>query len=947
MSLPASGLAVSRTSVPSSTLAERLAVIQRVAQVGLWEMRVSDRRMFVSDETRALFGIALDAPAPDFDTLLACVHPDDLDYVEQEIAHALEHGTALDLTHRLVCDHGTVRHVHSRGELVPRKNADPTFYGTIQDVTDRHQAEQATASLARRLCATLESITDVFYTVDREWRFTYLNSEAEQFFQCPRERLLGRILWEEIDTLKSPRAYAELQRAMRDRCTVAFEEFHAELDLYCAVHAYPSDNGLAVYIRDTTRQRLTEDALRQSEERFRIVARVTSDAIWDLDVQTDTLWFGANLRQLLGYTSDDFAASLSLWMDRIHPDDRQGIIDRFGAALHASRDVFWSDDYRFIRKDGSIAYVRDQAHIVRDSEGRAVRVVGAVIDVSARHEANARIREQASLLDQAKDAIVVAGLDRRIRYWNHGAERLYGRSAGEALGADMGEFLYDDDEALAEAVRTVLARGEWRGEMLGRRSDASMLSVEAQWTLVHNDLGQAHAIFATNTDITERKAAERHVRHLAFHDALTGLPNRHLLTERLQAAMAASRDSASFSALLLIDLDNFKTLNDTLGHAVGDKLLQEMARRLQAGWTETTTVARFGGDEFAVLLNNLGQDKQQACRHAHLEGDRIIRLLSQPFLLDGYRLQPGASIGVTVFVADADNADDLLKRADMAMYRAKAAGRGTVRFFAPALQAAAAARLALESDLREALHNQAFFLHYQPQVGLGGRIVGVEALVRWNHPSRGPVSPAEFIPVAEDIGLALPLGHWVLEHACRQLAAWAKGAGTAHLEVAVNVSARQLHHPAFVAQVIDCLDRSGAAADKLKLEITEGTLLDDVDDAIQKINALRARGLTFAIDDFGTGYSSLAYLKRLPLDMLKIDRSFVLDLTTNPNDAVIARTIVALGASLGLKVLAEGVETTAQRDFLFESGCQAYQGYLCAKPMPAADIERLLHSPAP
>nr|WP_312515300.1 EAL domain-containing protein [Massilia sp.] len=620
-----------------------------------------------------------------------------------------------------------------------------------------------------------------------------------------------------------------------------------------------------------------------------------------------------------------------------------GVLDSFEHAMHGSLQADWSDDYRFVRKDGSVAHVHDRARIVRDAGGRTVRVVGAVVDISEQHEADLRIREQASLLDQAKDAIVAIGLDGRIRYWNHGAERLYGWLATEALGQPVAGRVYLDAALLAEAMRSVMASGAWSGDTTGRRKDGSAVAVEAQWTLVRDEHGQAQAIFAINTDITGRKEAERRLHHLAFHDALTHLPNRHLLGERLQAALDASRLSGRYNALLLVDLDNFKNLNDTLGHAVGDTLLQQVALRLYASLHNEITVARFGGDEFAVLLANLGRHKREACADARHEGERIIRLLNQPFQLDGHRVQPGASVGATVFAAEGEDPGELLKRADMAMYRAKAAGRGTVRFYDPAMKAMAAARLALEGDLREGLREHAFFLHYQPQVERNGRIAGVEALVRWRHRRRGMVSPAEFVPLAEEIGLALPLGQWVLEAACRQLAQWAQDPATAHLEIAVNVSARQLHHPAFVEQVLGVIGPSGADPHRLKLEITEGTLLDDVEDAIDKIRALKAHGLTFAIDDFGTGYSSLAYLKRLPLDMLKIDRSFVLDLTTNPNDAVIARTIIALGASLGLKVLAEGVETEAQRDFLFDNGCQAYQGYLCAQPLPAAELASMLN----
>lgn len=371
--------------VPRSTLGDRLDFLQRVAQVGLWEMRVRDRRLFVSDELRALFGICADAPAPDFATLFARVHPDDQQTVEAEVASALRYGTPLDLEHRVVWPDGTLRHVHARGDLMRGKDGEPAYYGSVQDITQRHEAEQANAQLAERLCATLESITDVFYTVDRDWRLTYLNGEAERLFRRPRPRLLGKVLWDVLDQPDARSAQDELLRAMRERCTVAFDAYYASRRLHCEVRAYPSDGGLAVYMRDITLQKQTADALRQSEERLRIAAGITSDAIWDLDLRTDTLWFGANLHQLFGYMPDEFQASLALWMDHIHPDDRERVVVGFKRALHAGSDAYWTDDYRFIRKDGSVAHVHDRAQILRDAGGVAVRAVGAVVDVSERH----------------------------------------------------------------------------------------------------------------------------------------------------------------------------------------------------------------------------------------------------------------------------------------------------------------------------------------------------------------------------------------------------------------------------------------------------------------------------------------------------------------------------------------------------------------------------------
>jgi diguanylate cyclase (GGDEF)-like protein len=417
--------------------------------------------------------------------------------------------------------------------------------------------------------------------------------------------------------------------------------------------------------------------------------------------------------------------------------------------------------------------------------------------------------------------------------------------------------------------------------------------------------------------------------------------------ERLQRALDNCATRSSTNAVFFVDLDDFKSLNDTLGHAVGDQLLRQVALRLNACVSHHDTIARFGGDEYVVLLEGLSADLEQARAHARSAGERMLLALAQPYQLDHYCHHCTASIGIVLFDDAGDDMGELLKRADMAMYAAKTAGRNTLRLFSPGMQSAVSTRALLENDLREALRHcdDAFDLHYQPQMDRGGRVTSVEALIRWRHPVRGMVSPVEFIPLAEETGLVLALGYWVLKKACAQLLAWEATAATAQIEVAVNVSARQFHHPRFVADVLELVAAAGIDPRRLKLELTESSLLANLDDTIARMNVLKAYGVTFALDDFGTGYSSLAYLKRLPLDMLKIDRSFVLDLLTNENDAVIARTIIALGRSLGLRVLAEGVESVAQRDFLFENGCDAYQGYLCARALPADEAAAVICRP--
>ncbi len=561
-----------------------------------------------------------------------------------------------------------------------------------------------------------------------------------------------------------------------------------------------------------------------------------------------------------------------------------------------------------------------------------------------RQESDARIQHQASLLDKAQDAIVVRGLDARVMFWNKSAERMYGWSAQEMIGRSVLTRIYDTPLQYHLANEALLERGEWHGEMEQRCKDGSTLWVEARWTLVRDANDQPHSILAINTDINQRKLAEREIEKLAFFDTLTSLPNRLLLMDRLRNALSDCGRTGRGGALLFIDLDNFKTLNDSLGHDSGDQLLRQVAQRLASCVRASDTVARLGGDEFVVLLERLGVDAQEVSQQTKLLAEKILTSLSQPYQLHGNEHISTCSIGATRFSTPEDVVGDLLKQADIAMYQAKAAGRNTLRFFDPGLQAAVMARASLESELRAALVQGDFQAYFQPQAGAGGVCTGVEALVRWRHAVRGMVSPAEFVPVAEETGLILELGRQVLEQACQLLAHWAVTDGANQLTVAVNVSSRQFKHPDFVMQVVETLRATGANAERLKLELTETMLVDDVEMVVDKMTQLKSLGVRFSLDDFGTGYSSLAYLKRLPLDQLKIDQSFVRDVLTDPNDAAIVRTIIRLGQSMNLAVIAEGVETAEQREFLTQHGCLDYQGYFFSKPLPPEQVHTFVAS---
>jgi diguanylate cyclase (GGDEF)-like protein/PAS domain S-box-containing protein len=487
---------------------------------------------------------------------------------------------------------------------------------------------------------------------------------------------------------------------------------------------------------------------------------------------------------------------------------------------------------------------------------------------------------------------------------------------------------------------TITRTGCWQGEIWDRRKNGEVYPKWLTISAVRDSDDVVTHYIGTHYDISALKKAEERIAHLAFFDQLTGLANRTLLLDRLDQDRAASSRNESRGAVLFIDLDNFKSINDTLGHDAGDQLLKQAAQRLKQCVRTGDTVARLGGDEFVVVLANLSTSKLDAATSTEIVAKKIIDTLGEDYRLDNVTVQGTASIGVTMFKGQSATIDDLMKQADLAMYKAKDDGRDAFRFFDPAMELAVKERTLLEQDLRRALEQHEFLLHYQPQVAREGGVTGAEVLVRWQHPQRGMVSPDSFIPLAEDTGLILPLGSWVMETACAQLARWAARPETAHLMLAVNVSACQFRQDDFVQQVLAILERTGANPLQLKLELTESMLVENVEEIIGKMLELKASGVSFSLDDFGTGYSSLSYLSRLPLDQLKIDRSFVSNIEWSGNDAVICAATISLGHSLRLKVVAEGVETEAQRYFLNTvHHCDFIQGYLYSRPLPLEAFE--------
>lgn len=563
-----------------------------------------------------------------------------------------------------------------------------------------------------------------------------------------------------------------------------------------------------------------------------------------------------------------------------------------------------------------------------------------------KHKTEMELRETAlhsqTILDNMADGVVTIDPRGIIEGFNKAACHIFGYEVNEVIGRNVTILMPENNrnvhiDYLDKHNRTGHSRIIGKPQELeGQRKDGSIVPISLLVSKIERN-GRVTFIGLIR-DITQRRRDEEEINRLAFYDPLTGLPNRRLLVDRLWQAILTADRSGHHGALMFLDLDHFKQLNDTQGHDLGDILLQQVAQRLQDCLREGDSVARLGGDEFVVLLEALSMYALEAASQAETIALKVLEQLRQPYNLKGmvYNITP--SIGIVVFAKEDTTVDELLKKADVAMYQAKAAGRNTARFFDPAMQAAAETRAELEKSLRQGLINNEFLLHYQIQVNGAGHILGVEALVRWNHSKLGLISPAAFIPMAEETGIIQPLGQWVLETACQQLVDWSSNPERALWTMSVNVSAAQFALPDFSAKVAAALQKTGANPAQLKLEITESMLLHNLDDVIVKMNTIRSLGVTFALDDFGTGYSSLSYLKRLPLNQLKIDRSFVSDLLTDPHDAAIAKTVVALGHSLHLMVIAEGVETAEQFTFLSNIGCDGYQGYHFGKPALPANL---------
>ncbi|WP_394788815.1 EAL domain-containing protein [Rhodoferax sp.] len=819
----------------------------------------------------------------------------------------------------------------------------------------RQSAEAQLRQSEESLSITLHSIGDAVIATDTAGRITRMNGVAERLTGWPLAEAQGRPLsavFRIVNSGTRETVVDPVQRVMEHGQVVGLANHTSLLargghEYQIADSAAPIRNadgqivGVVLVFSDVSESYRVRQQLEENEARFRTLTLLSSDWYWEQDADFRFIQFQGSAHEEI-----DKAISAPYGKTRWDTPTLNVSEDQWEQhkAMLQRHEEFRDFELQRVDSDGQIYWMSVSGTPVFDAHGgfRGYRGVGK--EITARKHAEKELRIAATAFE-SQEGVLVTDANAVVLRTNHAFSKLTGYSTEETVGQPVSLLASGrHGPEFFSAMRSSLQlTREWQGEIWNRCKDGTVCLYYMTITGVFDADDSLTHYVATLIDITQKAAAAREIENLAFYDPLTHLPNRRLMMDRLQHAFTSSTRTGKRGALLCLDLDHFKNLNDTLGHDMGDVLLQQVAQRLTACVRKGDTVARFGGDEFLVLLEELSTQAHEAADQTQHIGEKILAALNQPYQMASHHVLSTPSVGAVLFSSQTQAVDELIKYADLAMYAAKNAGRNGIRFFDPMMQAAVTARAALESDLRSALVAQQFLLYYQLQVTHDGQAVGAEVLIRWQHPTRGLVSPFDFIPLAEETGLILPIGLWVLETACAQLQRWHTDPRYADLQLAVNVSARQFRQPNFVEQVCAVLQQSGARADRLKLELTESLALDNVADTITKMNALRAVGLRFSIDDFGTGQSSLSYLTRLPLDQLKIDQSFVRNIGIQQTDALIVQTIIGMAQSLGIDVIAEGVETEAQRAFLQQHGCQLCQGYLFSRPVPLADFERLLN----
>ncbi len=914
---------------------------QCFAQVGSWAWNLATNKITWSDQLYQIYGLTPQAIEIDvWDIIEKYTHPADLKYLHQAVNEAVSHHKPIRIEYRIIRSNGEERILWSEGDFLPSDDKKLVNYiGVIRDITEQKQMEYTLRQSEEKWRAMIENSADSIMIVNKEGTILYINHTLPDHTNA---MLIGLTLY----SFLPEKLHARLKKCF-DLVIATGQSSIFEVDYpdpegnyrhYESSVSILRDKGVAdtfvVSARDVTERKLIEDKIRESEKELRGILGSMRDTYFRTNREGLLTRVSASVQQLIGYKPEQ-VLGVNAADFYVNSEDN----DAFENILKAQNGTVLNYELPLKHKNGHHVWVLTNAQYYFDKNNNIAGVEGTTRDVTERKQTELQMGKLSRALEQTADVVLITDRQGIIEYVNRSFVCTTGFTKQESIGRKTSILKSGEqsNEFYAGLWRTIINGEVFNDVFINKKKDGTIYHEQKTITPLKDSHGEITHFVATGKDITERMQTQQRLQFLAHHDALTELPNRALYLDRLEQAVTRAPWHGRLVAALFIDLDRFKTINDTLGHEVGDRLLQELGRRLLLSIREGDTVARLGGDEFAILLDDIASEKDVSG-----VAQKILDTLSPPFVIDGRDLYVTASIGISLYPNDGNQPGILLRNADIAMYRAKDLGKNNCQFYSADLSARAFERLTLENSLRHALEREEFVLYYQPQLNTElGKITGVEALIRWDHPEFGMIKPHDFVFLLEETGLIVPVGEWVLLTACKQLKQWHL-AGFADLHVSVNFSSRQCDEESIVEVVGRALLAGGIAPEFLELEITESLLMRNARSVVDALEQLSRMGVRLAIDDFGTGYSSLSYLKRFPIDTLKIDRSFVRDIATDPDDVAIVKAIIAMGKTLKLRVVAEGVETTEQWNFLKQKNCDVVQGYLLNEPMSAASLEAWL-----